>query len=94
MTRILGNQLGESGYVTIYRAVLADVTYFKHNDYVTLSLKWAIGHAEHVAAVEEEKAVVLASTVLKSQVHEAHNPGEYFYAGPTKNGRVVKVVNP
>ena len=72
--------------VPIYRGVLATVTAFNPNDYVTLSFKWARDHAKHVAAVEEEDAHVLRARVPASQVHEAYNPGEYFYAGPAVQG--------
>ena len=91
--RQLGLSLPETGYnlrqVTIYRAVPAHVSSFYPNDYVGRKLQWVKGHADHTAAVTEEEAVVLKLRVLASDVYEAYNPGEYFYAGPEAEGRVV-----
>jgi len=75
--------------VTIYRAVLASVTHFKKMDYVTRTERFAKEHADHVAAVEEEPAVVLKAKVKTSNVYEASNPGEWFYDGPPIKGRVT-----
>lgn len=92
--RKFGKSLPETGYknkyVTIYRAAL--IKSFRPNDYVTLSLKWATGHAEHTAAYEEEPCHVLSAMVLASDVYEAYNPGEYFYGGNEIQGKVVKTV--
>ena len=88
-----GKSLPETGYeypsVVIYRGVLATAPGFMPNDYVTRSKKFAIGHADHVAAVEDEYAVVLQAVVPATDVFEADNPGEYFYKGPQINGKVV-----
>jgi hypothetical protein len=72
--------------VAIYRACVARVTTFKTMDYVTRSLRWAIKHAQHVAAVEGEPAHVMRARVSAEQVFEADNPGEYFYGGPEIRG--------
>jgi len=91
--RTKGKSLPETGYtlsvVSIYRAVPAGVTTIEPMDYVTRTKKWAQGHADHVAAVEEEEAVVLKAMVKAADVYEASNPGEYFYDGPAVRGRVV-----
>lgn len=78
-----------SGIVPIYRAVPATVSEFRHMDYVTLSKKWAIGHAEHVAAVDEEPAIVLRAFVDRSEIEDAYNPGEYRYTGSGVVGKEV-----
>lgn len=92
-SRQKGKSLPETGYdlrtVTIYRGVRATESEFKSMDYVTRNRRWAQGHADHVAAVEGEPAVVLKARVPAAQVFEAYNPGEYFYDGPTVKGRVV-----
>jgi len=75
---------------TIYRGVLAVITEFKPDDYVTLKRAWAITHAGHIAAVEEEDAHVIQATVRAEHVREAPNPGEYFYVGPSVRGRAIK----
>ena len=64
----------------IYRAAHPDVKQFFPNDYITLSKKFAIGHADHQAAVEELPYHVLYAYVPVEDVREATNPGEYFYA--------------
>jgi hypothetical protein len=88
-----GKSLPETGhtdkFVTIYRAVLATVMGFQPMDYVTLNRRWAIEHAEHVAAVEGENATVLRALVPAKDVYEAYNPGEYFYDGPAITGRPI-----
>lgn len=92
-----GKSLPETGhtdkFATIYRGVLTTVTTFQSMDYVTLSRRWAIGHAEHVAAVEGEDAHVLSAMVPAKDVYEAYNPGEYFYDGPPIKGRPIKGAN-
>jgi 2'-5' RNA ligase len=75
--------------VSIYRGVVGTTTSFETNDYVTLSFKWALGHAKHVAVVEEEDAVVLKARVPAAMVFEAYNPGEYFYGGDSVPGTVA-----
>jgi len=91
--RTKGKSLPETGYTlsvaSIYRAVPAGVTTIEPMDYVTRTKKWAQGHADHVAAVEEDEAVVLKAMVKAADVYEASNPGEYFYDGPAVRGRVV-----
>jgi hypothetical protein len=91
--RQLGKSLPETGYdlrrVTIYRAVPVSVDSFKPMDYVGRNLRWVKGHADHVAAVSEEEAVVLKATVMAADVYEAYNPGEFFYNGPEVKGRIV-----
>ena len=73
--------------VAIYRACLATDAGFKSMDYVTLSYKFAIDHAKHVQAIEEEPAHVLRARVPATMVFEAYNPGEFFYDGPNVVGQ-------
>lgn len=87
--RIKGKSLRELGFpeeVMIYRAVDANVNHFNPMDYVTRSLKFAKGHADHNLVVQEEPQQVIAKTVKSSDVFEASNPGEYFYNGPEVKG--------
>jgi len=92
-----GRTLPETGYeystAAIYRAVLATEQYFKPDDYVTRSKKWAVEHAEHVAAVEGQPAIVLQANVPAEYVVEAYNPGEYFYKGPQTAGQKVYITS-
>lgn len=88
--RTPGQALPRGTKVTVYRAVRGTTERtFRPNDYVTRTLKFAIGHAKHNAAVDEEPSIVLALTVDGSLVAEAYNPGEFFYVGPEAVGRVV-----
>ena len=91
--RSLGKGLPETGYqyskATIYRAVAHDVTLINDMDYVTMSLGFAKGHADHQAAVEDESYHVLRARVPANTVFEAYNPGEFFYHGPSVQGQVV-----
>lgn len=93
-----GKSLPETGYdlryVTIYRAVIATTDTFNSMDYVTRSKKFAVEHADHTAAVEEETAHVLKAMVKAADVYEAQNPGEYFYDGPKVKGKVIYKATP
>lgn len=95
-TRVKGKPLSDdpryngSKYVIIYRARLADENpSFENMDYITLNRQWAKQHADHVAAIEEEPAVVIKAMVPIETVYEAYNPGEYFYDGKTTVGKVI-----
>ena len=63
-------------------------------DYVTLSLKFAKGHAEHNLSINEEPSAVISAMVSASSVFEAYNPGEFFYDGEMVQGKVVYVAKP
>jgi hypothetical protein len=93
--RAKGRSLPETGYeyrrVKIYRA--ANDQNFKPMDYVTRSTKFAIEHAEHQAAVNDEPFWVLEAMVFAKDVYEAYNPGEYFYDGPQTPGKIVYRTN-
>lgn len=69
------------GMVDIYRARNALGDTFEHGDYITLSPKFAIEHAESNAVYEEEPQIVIRASVNKRDVIEATNPGEYHYVG-------------
>jgi hypothetical protein len=86
-------QQGKS-VVTIYRACEGSVETFNPMDYVTLSRKFAIEHAEHMAAVEDKPYVVISKVVSGMDVYDAYNPGEYFYDGPQIKARVIARSNP
>jgi hypothetical protein len=93
--RTPGQTLPRGIRVTVYRAVRGTTERaFRPNDYVTKNLKFAIGHAKHNAAVDEEPSLVLALTVDGSLVAEAYNPGEFFYVGPPATGRVAFKARP
>ncbi len=74
-------------YVYIYRACKKTENEFHDMDYVTLSKKFAIGHAESNHAVNEEPYHVIKVFVKTSEVYDAYNPGEYFYHGPDIAGK-------
>jgi len=94
--RQFGKSLPETGYpdrfVAIYRAMQQGAPMFKNGDYVTRSRKFAIDHARHQAAVEEEDQMVVRATVAASDVYEAYNPGEYFFGGKPTEGEVVLTI--
>lgn len=93
--RLKGKSLAElrpqEKTVRIYRAVGKNISYFQDMDYVTLSKKFAIGHCDHMVAVEEEPFHVITTEVPTSCVFEAYNPGEYFYSGPLKKGYSIYI---
>ncbi len=94
----MGRSLSDTGHpssqVLIYRAVASDVAEIKPEDYITLSEKFARGHADHMVVTEEEPYVVLKALVNASDVYEAYNPGEYFYNGKPTSGQVIYTANP
>lgn len=82
-------------YVIMYRAILqSSGNAFNRMDYVTLSLKFAKEHADHICAVEEETAHVIKKLVKATEIFEAYNPGEYFYDGPNVSGKVIYLAEP
>ncbi len=90
--RKIGRCITEKGIVwrvTIYRALNAKDPTFKPEDYVTMSLSFAKGHAEHMATVENEDYVVVSIKTEPRNVFEAYNPGEYFYMGPLVTGNEI-----
>jgi len=90
-TRTKGRSLLETGYslnkIIIYRACTSNM--FHPLDYVTLSRKFAIEHANHNVIVNEEEQIVIKTMVNASDVYEAYNPGEYFYDGPEIKGTII-----
>jgi hypothetical protein len=84
-------------YVKLYRAVQAGVQEFHDMDYCTLNRDFAIGHAEHGAAVEEEPYWVIEGVFPVSWIYEAYNPGEYFFHrkdGGSSRGKKIHVSEP
>jgi hypothetical protein len=78
-------------YVVIYRATVERS--FKPMDYITLSRKFATGHADHTAAVEGEACGVIRAMVKTSDVYQAPNTDEYFYDGAKIAGKVIYTAN-
>jgi len=91
--RDLGRRLPETGYeyryVNIYRAMDAQSPTINEYDYVTRSMKFAKGHADHQATVTGETHIVRKARVPATTVFEAYNPGEYFYEGQPIEGNIV-----
>jgi hypothetical protein len=91
-SRQKGVQLSTKTYrktITIYRAVESGVTKIYDMDYVTLSRKFAVEHAENNAVVYGKDYVVLKATVPTDNLYEATNPGEYFYSGRDIRGGLI-----
>lgn len=78
-------------YITIYRAAPITANEFYDKDYVTLSKKFAIEHAENNHVHHEEPFHVIQALVSTTNVFDASNPSEYFYSGPIKKGREIYV---
>ena len=76
-------------YIYIYRACKKSENEFHNMDYITLSKKFAIGHAENNHAVNEEPYHVIMAFVKTINVYDAYNPGEYFYKGPDIKGKEI-----
>ena len=76
-------------FVTIYRACAKNEFMFKDKDYITLSNKFAIEHAESCHVYHEEQQHVIRALVSTKNVFDAYNPGEYFYSGQDKKGTEV-----
>jgi len=92
--RILGKGLSNQmnvPFVTIYRAAPNDVFEFRDKDYVTLSKKFAIEHAENNHVYHEEPFHVIQALVPTENVYDAYNPGEYFYSGEVKKAKEIYV---
>ena len=92
--RELGQSLAsqiKTPYVTIYRAAPMEANEFYDRDYVTLSKKFAVEHAENNHVYHEEPYHVIEALVSTSNVFNASNPSEYLYSGPNKKGREIYV---
>ena len=92
--RELGKSLAsqiKTPYVTIYRAAPMEANEFYDRDYVTLSKKFAVEHAENNHVYHEEPYHVIEALVSTSNVFNASNPGEYFYSGPNKKAREIYI---
>lgn len=77
--------LKELGYgpnkIIVYRALPAKNPIIKEGDYLTLSLKFAKEHAQHMAITEEEDQLVVSFLAPSENIVGASNPGEYRYFG-------------
>lgn len=92
--RELGKSLAQqfsTPYITIYRAAPMPITEFMDKDYVTLSKKFAIEHAENNHVHHEEPYHVIQALVSTQNVFDAYNPSEFFYSGPNKTGKEIYV---
>lgn len=90
--RKLGKPLSKQTYrktITIYRATISTKLTFSERDYVTLSRRFAVEHAENNAAVHDDRYVVISAVVSTENVYDAYNPGEYFYSGTPVSGNVI-----
>ena len=77
------------GFVKMFRARDAKSDEFNTNDYVTLSPKFAVEHAENNHIYNDEPQIVIRKLVSTNLLREASNPGEYFYIGPFIKGELV-----
>jgi len=88
-----GKSPTELGYplrnIMIYRALPKKNPVLKKGDYLTLSLKFAKGHAQHMAITEEEDQIVVSAFLPAEDVIGARNPGEYRYNGRGEFRKVV-----
>ncbi len=92
--RELGKKLSDTQgkqKVWVYRAVGPGVTTFNDRDYVTLSKKFAIDHAESNHIYNEEQQQVIKALISTENLYDATNPGEYFYSGPEVQGKVYYI---
>jgi len=90
--RDLGKQLSDikgKKLIKTYRAVAEDVDTFKDKDFVTLSLKFAVEHAESNAVTQMEPQQVIVAMIPSENLYEATNPGEYIYSGEEVKGEVA-----
>ena len=93
-TRGLGTKLSDktnNPYITVYRAVKSGVDSFYDKDFVTLSKKFAIEHAENNHIVYSEPHQVIRALISTDKIYDAPNPGEYFYSGPDKPGKAIYI---
>lgn len=79
--------------VKIYRALPATTTEIRHDDYVTLSRKFAGDHAVTSAVYNEEPFYVVWAFVAKTDIVEASNPGEYKYMGKPFKAKASQIAN-
>lgn len=92
--RQLGKNLADqinTPYVIIYRAAPITANEFFDRDFITLSKKFAIEHAEHNHVYHEEPQHVIQALVSTKNVYDAFNPGEYFYSGENKKAKEIYI---
>ena len=77
--------------VSIFRARDTKDNNLNTDDYVTLSPKFAVEHAESTHVYEEEPQQVIKALVHPNLLVDASNPGEYFYIGKPIEGKSVYV---
>ncbi len=78
-------------FITIYRAAPMEADSFYDKDYVTLSKKFAVEHAENNHVYHEEPYHVIQALASTKNIFNASNPSEYFYSGPDKKGREIYI---
>ena len=77
--------------VSIFRARDTKDNNLNTDDYVTLSPKFAVEHAESTHVYEEDPQQVIKAIVHPNLLVDASNPGEYFYIGKPIEGKSVYV---
>ena len=71
-------KLLEAQMVRIFRAQPSNTNIIRKDDYVTLSVKFAVEHAENNHIYEDEPHIVVTAMVPRDAIREASNPGEWL----------------
>ncbi|MEO6304817.1 MAG: hypothetical protein ABIP51_16775 [Bacteroidia bacterium] len=74
-------------FVSIYRACPIDINQFNDRDYITLSKKFAVEHAENNHVVYGTIYHVITALVSTKLVFDAPDSNEYFYSGEPKKAK-------
>lgn len=82
----LSDEVGRK-LVKVFRAVANNQDYFKDKDYVTLSRRFAVEHAENNHVYNDEQQKVIMAFIWTTELFNALNPGEYFYHGKDLKGK-------
>lgn len=84
----LSKEIGKKP-VLVYRAVAKGVNTFSDMDYVTLSKRFAVEHAENNHIYNDEQQQVIVAFISSENIYDAYNPGEYFYVGKSVPGKIL-----
>jgi len=90
--RKLGQKMSDKmglKYIKVYRAVKKGVDEFLDKDYVTFSERFAKEHAENNHVYHDEPYDVIFALIPSNKLHDAYNPGEYFYVGKPLKGKII-----
>lgn len=77
--------------VSVYRARDASDVKFHDKDYVTLSPKFAIEHAENNHVYTEEPQIVIRAKIMANKLAAASNIDEWLYIGDDMDGDIAYV---